>query len=144
MAAIAQPALGTTLFYSIDAGVNYLAIGQVTSITGVGGGEMGKRDTTVLASTLHTAAPTIATKGPMTFGLLFDSTDAQHQAIRDWSSTGAATNPTWKVQFPWAATPNKAVFTGFVESFDGANAEDVDSNVEAEVSIFVNSIPVWS
>ncbi len=143
MAAIAQPALGTLLAYSTDGGSVYVPVGQVTSITGVGGGEMGKRDTTVLASTLHTAAPTIATKGPMTFGILFDSTDTAHQTIRDWSSTPAATIPKWKVTFPWTGL-HIAVFDGFVESFDGANAEDVDSNVEAEVSIFVNSIPVWS
>lgn len=144
MAAGAQPAVGTTLSYSTDAGSTYVLVGQVTSINGVGGAEMGKRDTTVLASTLHTAAPTIPTMQAIEFGLLFDSTDTGHQAVRDWSHSAASTNPTWKIQFPWSATPNKAVFTGFVESFDGANAEDVDSNVEADVSIFVNSIPVWS
>lgn len=144
MAAIAQPAIGTTLSYSIDGGTTYVVVGEVLSISGVGGGEMGKRDTTVLSSSLHTAAPTIATVGPVEFTINFDPTDTAHPVLRDWSIAPASADPKWKVVFNITATPHICIFSGFVESFSGVNAEDVDSNLEADVSIYVNTVPVWS
>ena len=60
------------------------------------------------------------------------------------SVTPLTTDPTWKVAFNIATTPNTCTFTGFVETFDGVNAEDVNSNIEGDLSIYVNSIPVWA
>jgi hypothetical protein len=144
MPAVAQPALGATLSYSIDSGSTWVAVGQVTQISGVGGAKMGNRDTTVLSSSLHTARPTIATIGPVSFSIHFDPTDTAHETIRDWANTAAATDPEWKIVFAVTGTPNACTFSGFVTSFEGANAEDVDSNLEADVEIYVNTIPVWA
>jgi hypothetical protein len=144
MPAAAQPAAGTTLSYSTDAGVTWVLVGEVSSLSGVGGSEMGRRDTTVLSSSLHTSRPSLGTPKDMEFGLLIDPTDTAHQQVRDWAATPAATDPQWKVQFPITATPNKCTFTAFVANFDGVNAEDVDGNLEATITLCRNSLPTWA
>jgi hypothetical protein len=144
MSATAQPAQGAVLSYSINSGSTWVTVGEVTHIKGAGASEMGKRDTTVLVSALHTARPTIPTIGPFTFGVNYDPTDTAHPVILAWANTPATTDPEWKILFNIATTPNSCTFTGFVESADGIDAEDVDSNLTGEFSIFINSVPVWA
>lgn len=133
----AWPSLGTTLAYSIDAGVTWVAIGQVLSISGAGGGEVGKRDTTNLASAAKTYAPTIPDNGEPSFEINWDPTDTAHVQLMTWKDTPAAVNPQWKVTFATTGT-HTSVFAGFVSNFDGPNAGGVDDNLTATVTITVS------
>jgi hypothetical protein len=144
MPATAQPANGVTLSYSTDAGVTWVVVGQVKSLQGVGGCEIGRRDTTVLASSRHTSRPTIPTPQDIEMDMNFDPTDTAHQQIRDWAEAPATADPQWKVTYPWTATPNKCVFTGYVANFDGVSSGDVDENAEASLTVCRNTASVWS
>lgn len=140
----AWPALGTVL--AIDEayppGNTYTTIGQVTSITGIGGGEVGERDTTTLASSVKTFAPTIPDNQECSFDLNYDPTDNAHKFIwqlKDLPPTGAGASFTFynnfKVSFATGNTNSSKVFPGFVKTIDGANAEGPDENLTASVSI---------
>lgn len=138
---IARAAQGTTLAYSTDAGVTWIQLGEVSSISGGGGGEVGKRETTVLTSTIRTYRPTITDPGELKVSLNFDPADSGHQQLRTWLFTPLSTDPSFQVTF--ATSPAfTATFTGFVVSVDGPNAEDVDDNLTADVTIQITSAPV--
>lgn len=144
MSATAQPAAGAVLSYSTNSGSTWVTVGEVMHIKGAGASEMGKRDTTVLASSLHTARPTIPTIGPLTFGVNYDPTDTGHAAILAWANTPASADPEWKIAFAITSTPNTVTFSGFVESADGIDAEDVDSNITGEFTVYINTLPTWA
>lgn len=144
MSTTAWPALGTTI--GIDEayppGGTYTAIGQVTSISGAGGGEVGERDTTTLVSSVKTFFPTIPDNGECTIELNFDPTDNAHkflQQLKDVPPTGAAASFTgtnnFKVTFSTGNTNSSKVFPGFVKTEDGPNAEGPDENLTASFSI---------
>lgn len=135
MAAIAQPAAGTTIAYSTDGSV-YTILGQVLSIGHAGGGEVGSRDTTTLTSAVKTKAPTIPDNGEVTFTLNFDPTDTGHQQLMTWKNSPPTTIPFWKVTFAVTGT-HTVVFNGFVSNFDGANAGSFEDNLAADVTITV-------
>lgn len=136
----AWPAQGTILSYSTT-GTTYTALGEVLSINHAGGGEVGERDTTFLGSTVRTNAPTIPDNGEMTFSLNIDPTDAGHQAIRGYKDSPAIIY--WKVTFN-TTSGNTASFQGWVKDFDGVNAEDVDSNITADVTVRVTGAVTWT
>ena len=141
MATQAWPALGTTISYTT--GGTTTPIGEVLSVTGAGGGEVGERDTTNLGSTVHTAAPTIPDNGEVTFEINYDPTDTGHQQLRTWKDTPPATLPTWTVTF--ATSPaHTAGFTGFVKGFDGANSEGVDENLAASITVRVTGAVTYT
>ena len=144
MAAQAWPALGTTI--AIDEtyppGGTYTLIGQVKSIAGAGGGEVGERDTTVLASAVKTFQPTLPDNGTCTVGLNGDPTDSVHkflQQLKDVPPTGAAASylgtNNFKVTFATGSAATTKVFPGFVKSLDGWNAEGPDENLDLSVGI---------
>lgn len=142
MPTTAWPALGTTLSYSIDAGVTWVSIGQVTTLSKVGGSEIGERDTTNLASTAKTNAPTIPDHGEATFELNYDPTDVAHIQLMSWSGS-PGTIPMWKAAY--ATSPVKsATFSGWVKTLDGVNAGGVDDNLAASVTIRVTGAVTWS
>lgn len=144
MPASSQPAAGVLLAYSTDSGVTWVTVGLVRSLNGVGGNEMGRRDTTVLASSRHTSAPTIPTPQDVELEINFDPTDTAHMQVRDWSNAPATSDPQWRVTYPWAATPNKCIFNGYVANFDGASSGDIDENVTAAVTLCRNTAATWS
>lgn len=136
MPAQTWPSLGTTIAWSLD-GTAYTTVGQVLSISKPGGGEVGERDTTNLASAAKTRAPTIPDHGEVTFELNWDPTDAAHQQIQTWTITPPTTIPFWKVTFATTAT-HTAVFNAFVKTLDGPNAGGVDDNLTASVTLAVS------
>lgn len=144
MSTIAWPALGTTV--GIDeaypAGGTYTLIGQVLSISGAGGGEVGKRDTTNLSSTAKSYFPTIPDNGELSLELNIDPTDTVHQfliALKNTPPTGSAQSYTgfnnFKVTFATAATTTSDVCAGFVTGIDGLNAGGTDENLTATITI---------
>lgn len=135
MAAQAWPAQGASLTAAST------SIGQILSISHAGGGEVGERDTTVLSNTVRTNAPTIPDNGEMTFEFNYDPTDTGHQTLRGYKDTPAVV--TWVVTFN--STPSHtASFSGWVKDFDGPNAEDVDSNLTASVTVRVTGAVTWA
>lgn len=137
MPAVAWPALGTTLSYSTDAGVTYIPLGEVLSISHGGGGEVGERDTSNLASTAKTYAPTIPDNGEVSFELNWDPTDTGHIQLQSWKNTPATTSPMWKVVWATTGTHNN-VFTAFVKNLDGPNAGGTDENLTMTVTLRVS------
>jgi hypothetical protein len=146
MATTAWPALGTTIGIdeSYPPSNTFTNIGQVTSITGAGGGEVGERETTNLASSVKTFQPTIPDNGECSIELNYDPTDNAHKflwALKDSPPTGSGqsflgTN-NFKVAFSTGNTNSSKVFPGFVKTIDGANAEGPDENLTASVSVRV-------
>lgn len=135
MATQAWPALGTTLGVIIS-GDTYSNVGEILSISNAGGGEVGERDTTNLASTVHTNAPTIPDNGEVSFELNLDPTDTVHQQIRTWKDSPPSTIPTWQVTYACTGT-HTSTFAAWVKTFDGANAEGVDDNLTASITLRV-------
>lgn len=146
MATTAWPALGTAI--GIDeaypAGGTYTAIGQVLSLDGAGGGEVGKRDTTILVSTVKTYQPTIPDNGQCSFELNFDPTDTVHkflQQLKDVPPTGSGQSylgfNNFKVTFSTGATTSSKVFPAFVESIDGPSAGGPDENLTATITLCI-------
>lgn len=142
MATQAWPALGTTFAYSTD-GTVYTTVGEVLSVGGAGGGEVGERDTTTLASTVKTNMPTIPDNGEVTIELNWDPADTGHQQLRTWKNTPPATLPYFKVTFATTAS-NTAVFNGWVKSIDGTNAEGTDENLTATVTLRVSGAVTYT
>ena len=134
MASMAWPAAGTTISYT--SGGSAVVLGQVSQIGNAGGGEVGERDTTVLSSTAHTNAPTIPDNGEVTFSINLDPTDTGHQQIIAWKNSPPATIPTWEVTFA-STPPSVAQFQAWVKSIDGGNAEGIDDNLTADVTLRV-------
>lgn len=138
MAAQAWPALGTTIAVDETGGGTYTLIGQVKSIKGAGGGEVGERDITVLSSTVKATAPTIPDNGECSFDFNADPTDSAHQFLQSEKETPPAAGArNWKVSFPTTPTSTR-IFPGFVKTVDGLNADGVDDNLTGSVTIRVN------
>lgn len=146
MSTTAWPALGTTL--GIDEawppGGTYTLIGQITSLSNLGGGEMGKRDTTNLASSVKSYFPTIPDNGEVSMEINFDPTDAVHIflfELKDVPPTGSTASYSgfnnFKATFSTAASTHTKVFPAFVSSIDGGNAGGVDENLTATVNLQV-------
>lgn len=144
MSTTAWPALGTTV--GIDEAYpsagTYTAIGQIVSMSGAGGGEVGERDTTNLLSTVKTFQPTIPDNGEMTLEINFDPTDAVHQflmTLKNTPPTGSGQSylgvNNFKVTFATGSSTTSDVCPGFVKSIDGLNADDTDSNLTATITI---------
>ena len=144
MATTAWPALGTTI--GIDEGYpasnTYTNIGQVTSIDGAGGGEVGERETTNLASTVKTFQPTIPDNGECSIEVNYDPTDNAHKfmwQLKDVPPTGSSASylgfNNFKVTFSTGNTNSSKVFPGFVKTIDGATADGPDENLTASFSI---------
>lgn len=140
----AWPALGTVL--AIDeaypAGGTYTVIGEITSLTGIAGGEVGERDTTNLASTVKTYMPTIPDNGTVTAEINFDPTDAVHiflEALKNVPPTGSGQSylgvNNFKATFATGSSTHTRVWPGFVKSWDGADAEGPDDNLTVSVGI---------
>lgn len=141
MPATNWPAAGTIVAYSIDVGVTWVAVGQVVNVSHGGGGEVGERDGTVLASPNKVPRPTIPDFGEFSFELNYDPTDTAHIQLKTWSKTPAAIDPEWKIT--WAVTGTKTTtFSGFVKNFDGPNAGGVDETLMASLTVRVSSPPV--
>ncbi len=145
--AVAWPALGTTI--SIDEayppGGTYTLIGQVLSINGAGGGEVGERDTTTLASTVKTNFPTIPDNGTCEVETNYDPTDAAHKflaLLKDSPPTGSAQSYSgfnnFKVVFASGTTASSKVFPGWVKTMDGAEAGGPEENLKVTWGIRVS------
>ena len=143
----AWPALGTTI--GIDEGYppsnTFTAVGEVVSISGAGGGEVGERDTTILTSTVKSFQPTIPENGECSVEVNYDPTDSVHQflwALKDSPPNG--TNQEWlgynnfKVAFSTGNTNSSKIFPGFVKTIDGANADGPDENLTASISLRIS------
>lgn len=120
----------------------YTVIGGVVSLSNIGGGEVGERDTTVLTSTVKTFAPTIPDNQEATMELLYDPTDNTHRSIRDWKDTPTAF-AYWKAVPNTNATNSSVVFAAFVKTFDGYNFDDVDSNLTATMTLRKTGAVTW-
>lgn len=150
MSAQAWPAQGTT--FAIDEAYppsgTYTLIGQVLSIGGAGGGSVGERNTTILTSTVHSSAPTIPDNGEVKISTNHDPTDSAHKFVRGLKD--APPGPTedqfnnFKVVFNDSASTNDYVtFPGWVKDWEGVNAEGVDENLAADITIRVSGAVTW-
>lgn len=141
MPAVAWPALGTTI--SIDENSPptgaYTLISQVKSIKGAGGGEVGERDGTNLASTVKSPLPTIPDNGEVTFEINADPTDAAHQYLQAQKEAPPSSGfKNFKVAFNTTGTTSTKVFPGFIKSLDGLDADGPDDNLSGSVTIRVS------
>ncbi len=148
MAAQAWPAQGVTIGIdeSFPASGTYTLVGEVVSINHAGGGEGGERDTTVLTSTVKTNAPTIPDNGECTMSWNYDPTDSVHKFIRNLKDSPPSlpyVSNNYKVTFNTPPTTSTVVFAACVKAFDGANADDVDSNLTADVTLRVTGAVTW-
>ena len=148
MSTLSWPAQGVT-FGVDETGVNgngngtYSLINNITSLQGVGSGEVGERDTTVLTSAVKTNAPTIPDNQECSFHLLFDPTDAVHQFVRDLKDSPVLF--CWFKAVPNTGSTNSFVkFTAWVKGFDGYSFEDVDGSLEADVTLRKTGAVTWS
>jgi hypothetical protein len=141
MAAQAWPAQATTIAIDkLNTAVTYVVLGEVISITGVGGGETGEADTTHLSSTVKTNRATIRDPKDVVFELNFDPTDTDHKYVRDLQDT--AVTHGWKVTFP-TTTPTTAVFQAWVKSVEGVDAAGVEENLKATITLRVTGATTW-
>lgn len=137
MATTSWPAQGTIVGIAETNTSTYAVINLITNFGHAGGGTMGKRDTTVLTSTVHTSAPTIPDNGEFTISLLFDPTDAVHifvRGLKDTAYTAGFNNI--KVTYN-DVVPSTDVFAAWVIDFDGINGDDVDASLTADVTFQV-------
>ena len=140
MPANAIPAAGTILAVDETGSSTYTVIGQVKSIKGAGGGEVGQRDATTLASTVKVTLPAILDPGELTFELNYDPLDAVHEFLIDEAdSPPTSGSRNWKVT--WATTgPPTVVMPGFVQSIDGPDADSVEDNLTMSVTVKRNGV----
>ena len=143
MAAQSWPAQGAT--FSIDEIVppsgTYTLIGEIISMSHVGGGEVGERDTTVLANTVRTNAPTIPDNGEMSYSVNHDPTDAVHQFVRDLKDVPSIHN--FKATLNTTGTTSTIVFSAWVKDWDGVNLDDVDASLTADITLRVTGGVTW-
>ena len=118
-------------------------VNSITAISGVGGGEVGKRETTVLVSTVKTYAPTIPDPGEASFDLPFDPTDNTHRSIRDWVYAPQAFSY-WKLIPSTGNTNSSVIFQAFPTNLDGYNFDDVDSNLMSAWTLQKTGAPTYS
>jgi hypothetical protein len=144
----AWPALGTTI--AIDEAYppsgTYSLIGEVIKIGNAGGGEVGKRDTTNLSSTIKTYAPTIPDPGDLSITLNFDPTDSVHKFVRNLQGTPPTppyVSNNFKITFNTGSTTSTSVVAGFVSGLDGPTADDVDGNLTADITIKMLGATTW-
>lgn len=142
MPADAQAAQGTTIAIDkLNTATTYVQLGEVVSVTGVGGGETGERDTTNLSSTVKTNKPTIRDPKDVVIEMNFDPSDTDHKYVRDLQDS--ATVHGWKVTFP-TTTPSVATFSAWVKSVEGVDAAGVEENLKASITLRVTGATVWT
>lgn len=143
--AVVWPAQGTTLGID-ESGTNangtYTLLNNLTSITGLGGGEVGKRDTTVLTSTVKTSAPTIPDPQDVSIELPFDPTDNAHKFVRNLKDTPLL-YCNWKATMNTGASTSTVVFSAWVKGFEGYNVEGVDENLTSTITLQQTGAPTW-
>lgn len=125
----------------------YTLVNNITSMSGMGGGETGKRDTTVLASTVKTYSPTIPDPGEASFDFWPDPTDNTHRTIRDWIYAPQAF-AYWKL-LPNTTNVNSntnssVIFQAFPTNFDGMNFDDVDANIAGTLTLQKTGAPTFN
>lgn len=135
--AVAWPAQGTTIGIDKTNSGTFTLIANVTTFSHAGGGTMGQRETTNLASTSHTFAPTIPDNGEFTFSLNFDPIDTTHVFVRALKDANSLGFNAMKVTYNDGVTPSTDVFSAFVTSFDGINGDGVDDNLTADITMKV-------
>lgn len=151
MSTLIWPAQGTTLAVD-ESGTNangtFTLWNNITSVTGLGGGEVGKRDTTVLTSTVKTSAPTIPDPQQVSVEFPFDPTDSVHKFIRNLKDSPLAFC-NFKATLNAPSNTNSGnnatvVFSAWVQTFEGYDAEDVDSNLTTSVTLQQTGAPTWN
>lgn len=141
MPAVDWPAQGTVIAIDkLNTAVTYVQLGEVVSITGVGGGETGERDTTNLSSTVKTNKPTIRDPKDVVFELNFDPSDTDHKYVRDLQDSAVVHG--WKVTFP-TTTPTTAIFQAWVKSVEGVDAAGIEENLKATITLRVTGATTW-
>ena len=145
----AWPAQGTTIAIdeSFPPSGTYTLVNEVISINHAGGGEVGERDTTVLISTVKTNAPTIPDNGETTMSWNYDPTDSVHKFVRNLKDVPPAlpyVANNWKTTFNTGSTTSTAVFAAWVKNFDGPNADSVDDNLTADITLRVTGAVTWN
>jgi hypothetical protein len=145
MATTVWGAQGTT--FSVDeSGVNangtFTVFNNITSLANIGGGEVGERDTTVLASTVKTNAPTIPDNQEATVEFYPDPTDAVHRFVRDLKDTPVGFC-NWKTVLSTGNANSSCTFSAWVKTFDGYNFDDVDADVTATLTLRKTGAVTW-
>src|SRR3954453_12613229 len=144
----AWKAQGTTIGIDQATGTNgsgtYTLLGQVISIEGAGGGQVGERDTTVLTSAAKTNAPTIPDNGEVKISTNYDPTDTVHKYVRNQKDTPPDTIPNWKVTFNTPNTNSSVIFPAWVKEWGGANAGGVEESLMADITLRISGVVTWT
>jgi hypothetical protein len=132
MATTSWPAQGSILAIDETGSGTYTVINLVTSFGQAGGGTVDERDTTVLASPVHTSAPVIPDNGEFTFSLLYDPTDVVHiflRALKDVPTSICKLKVTYN-----DTLPSTDLMPGWLKEFGGINGDDVDASLVADIT----------
>jgi hypothetical protein len=145
MATMAWPAQGVTIGIDETSGASntFSLINEVHSLTGLGGGTVVQCRTTWLSSLVHTYRGTIPDNAEVGMSMWFDPTDAVHKFLRNLKDTPSNGPNTFQVTFNTGATNSTAQFVANVSAFDGPTADDVESNLTADVTIKITGAVTW-
>ena len=130
---------GTKLAYSIGSPTEFTNIGNITSISGLGGGSAPVIDASNLDSTFKEKLMGLPDEGQISVSLNLDPDNATHQAMRT-----ARTNRT-RVEFKVTLTdtsPATGIFYGYVLMFRHDIA--VGSQVKGALTIEVDGQVTWA
>jgi len=146
MAAVAWPAQGVTIAVDQVSGASnsYSAIGEVVSLSNLGGGTVAQAKTTWLSSTVHTYRGTIPDNAEVSMSLNYDPTDTVHKFLRNLKDTPSNGPNNFQVVFNTGNTNSTAVFVGNISAFDGPTADDVEGNLTADVTIKITGAVTWN
>lgn len=133
------PGLGTTLSTSPD-GVTYTAVGDVLEIDSLSL-KMGDVDTFNLASTLKTKRPTLLEQPELSVKLQYDPRGTSHTAL--FTAFTAKTTEYFQIGVNGGGTGLKCTFQGYLSEFE-VSGMTAEGNVEADLKIMGNTVPVWS
>lgn len=117
----------------------FTAIGEVVSISGIGGGSPSEIDVTNLSSTAKQYLMGLIDEGEVSLTLSLDTGDTQQTALRTARANGTATN--FELDLTDSG-PTTISFQAFVKTF--AVGVALDDKITLEVSLRINGLVTWA
>lgn len=142
---VVNPALGTILKHGAGGPLVYTAVGQVTSIDGIGG-KMGTRPTDHLTSTAKTYAKTLFDGSEISVEMELDPKGDVHTTLIGlfFGNTQLTNGEPWQILFADATNgPSTATFAAIITNFEAAAGSNED-NLMASMSLKISGLVTWA